>query len=79
MAPFIRLSGLDFGGGVLTLRWVADLSIFGMDTTYLHSVNASLLPSKVRRNGLFWLPQERASKAKVFGHPIKERVTEGNE
>ena len=41
--------------------------------------NVSLLPSKVRRNGLFWLPQERASLAKVYGHPIKERVTEGNE
>ena len=45
----------------------------------LDSLTMSLLPSKVRRNGLFWLPQERASKAKVFGHPIKERVTEGNE
>ena len=42
-------------------------------------LNVSLLPSKVRRNGLFWLPQERASLAKVYGHPIKERVTEGNE
>ena len=30
----------------------------------------SLLPSKVRRNGLFWLPQSLARLAKVYGHSI---------
>ena len=36
----------------------------------LDRLTMSLLPSKVRRNGLFWLPQSLARLAKVYGHSI---------